>query len=358
MSKSIGIHRIHRTNKDGVMLPLDKKDAACVRNEEIYKISDLQNLILTWKKDLIRNETLIFVSLNETSEVEYEKLKHPLIITLQNIESLLSLVTSQLIIMENFVSGYDPSIGGEVNGYRSFIAINGIVADQLVKEFARTKKDKATLFPNSLSNAFSYWIEYLEKLSHINSYLIEIQRISSQQGFLFFPDVPDIKNIKELESVARTIAVEDVSVFLDQGLAIHINEEPRKPMKTFLVGQGCCAMSPLFSTRAYKEILTSLFHSLGGMKYLMDSQYLSKQALSNARAEQVTFCKKFYNFSEFRLINKMSSLNFPSISTNYLIPIEPKPIFIKDNQNWQLSVNPPEVHIGKKTHYLMNLERV
>ena len=348
MSTSIGLHRIHKTNEEGMMLPLSKNGAVRIKNITIDKISDLQNLILRWKNDLIKNETLIFVCLNETSEIEYEKLKHPLIITLQNTESLLTLVTSQLKVMENFVSRYDPSIGGEVNGYRSFIEINGKAIDQLVKEFAKNTEDKTTLFSHSLSNGFSYWIKYLEKLSHINSYLIEIQRISSQQGFSFFPDTPDIKEIQELESVARTIAVEDVSIFLDQGLAMHINEEPRKLLKTVLVGQSYSALTPFLSTKSYKEILTSLLFSLGGIKYLLDSQYLSKQALSNARTEQVTFCKKFYNFPEFRLINKMSKLNCPNISTNELIPIEPKPIFIKDNQNWQLSVNPPEVHIGKK----------
>ena len=315
----------------------------------IHKIKGLQRLVDTFEKYLIREETRKFVNLNEPNELEYEKLKQPQIILLENLQSLLEVVLSQIQTIENFAPIYDPKIGGEANGYRSFITINDLVIEQLIKECEKKREYEHIKFSGVFDRSFIYWIQYLEKLSQINSYLIEIHRILSLEKCSLFPEVPMMKNIPDLENVARKIALEDVSIFLDQGVATHINEDSRKPLKTFLLGQAFCSITPFVSTRSFSEMLYSLYLSFGGIRYLIDSQYLSEHTLMNARSEQVMFCKNFFNFSESRMVQKMGSLQCPHISTNCLIPIEPKPIYIQDNKYWQLTVNPPDVHIGQQT---------
>lgn len=277
--------------------------------------------------------------------------KNIFLANMQKLDDVLCLVTKQVNLIDGFAEEYDPTINTHANGYRSFIFINGVVADTLIKLLIKHQEttQKQKYIDSVFIEEVRYWVMVFDKLSHINSFLIEIQRISSQNNYIMFPDTPDIKAIAGLENISNAIALEDVSIFFEQGVGFHINEEPRNVIKTFVLGQAFLSDSPFFTSRSFLHTLYSQIESFCGIKYMFNSKYLAAKILSNAREQQLSFCKKFFNCTEWAMVHRMNQLSSPLISTNVLITISPNHISIKAKNNKIFDVPIPESYLGKKS---------
>ena len=189
--------------------------------------------------------------------------KNIFLANMQKLDDVLCLVTKQVNLIDGFAEEYDPTINTHANGYRSFIFINGVVADTLIKLLIKHQEttQKQKYIDSVFIEEVRYWVMVFDKLSHINSFLIEIQRISSQNNYIMFPDTPDIKAIAGLENISNAIALEDVSIFFEQGVGFHINEEPRNVIKTFVLGQAFLSDSPFFTSRSFLHTLYSQIES-------------------------------------------------------------------------------------------------
>ena len=268
--------------------------------------------------------------------------------TLQKLCDVLIVVKNQVSLIERFASHYDSRVGVKANGYRSFITINCTVVNKLTGFLVKLQEKSQQNYDKSFETEFEYWVRYFSKLSKINSFLIELQKIAMRYQYQLFPAVHDIKANPALENISEAIALEDVSIFFGQGVGIHVNLEVRRVIQLFLVFQAFISNLPFFSSYPLLKTLGSLVSSFFGLRYLYDSEYLAKKILSNAREQQVTFGKRFYNSSELPIAEHVIKIGAPSISTNVLISIPPKRIIIENKDDNLYEVPIPNSHLGHK----------
>ena len=332
-------------------LNFNKNLSGSTDNENVMKFDNLILLCEKVQRDVLSQP------LPNYSSLMLEKLslkistKQQLYETLKKLWEILLLVKDQVSVFEKFGPLYDPKIGVKANGYRTFLSINCKVIDKITGFLLKMQTDlrvspqKAYL---SFKSEFEYWIEYLQKLSKVNSFLVDLQKLSNDGQYRLFPDSLDIRSNSEIESISEAVALEDVSIFFDRGGGFHIHEEVRPTVK-FLIGfEAFISDLPYFSSNSFSEIVGSFVSSYFGLKYFYDFKYLGNRILENARDQQVTFCKRFYNASELPIADTVMVLGTPAISTNTLISIPPKRIIIEDKANQLFEVPIPESYLGHR----------
>ena len=339
------------SNKDDSKFNLNHNHGASSSHSE--NIMKFDNIILLCEKT---QRDVLSLPLNPNySSLMLEKLSMKMSTKQQFYESLkrlweiLLLVKDQVTLFLEFGPRYDSKLGVKANGYRSFLSINCKVIDKITGLLIKMQSDRQISPQNvylSFKSEFEYWIEYLDKLSKVNSYLVELQRLSNEGQYHLFPDVLDLKSNPTIESIAEAVALEDVSIFFDRGGGFHVHEEVQPTVK-FLIGfEALLSDIPYFSTNSLVDNLYSFASSYLGLKYLYDFEYLGKRILANARDQQVTFCKRFFNASELPIADMVMVLGTPSISTNTLISLPPKRIIIEDKEDKLFEVPIPESHLG------------
>ena len=315
--------------------------------DEVMKIDNILVLCEKVQKDLLGQQ----IPCHSLSENIFQQNKKELYGTLKTLQGVLILVKHQISLIEGFAPQYDSRVGVKANGYRTFLSINGKVVDKLTEFLMRMQVKQPSYFSNytNFKASFEYWIKYFAKLSKLNSFLIEMQRQANDGHYHLFPDVLDIKSNSSLENISEAIALEDVSVFFDgRGGGIHVHAEVQNTI-TFLIGfEACAADLPYFSSYSFKKIVGSLLSSYFGIKYFYDFEYLGEKIFTNAREQQVNFCKRFYNASELPIADYLMVFGAPSVSTNELISIPPKRLMIEDKDGNLFEAPIPHSHLGHR----------
>ena len=323
-----------------------------VDNGEVFnKIVDLRILCEKVKADFL--ELVSPSRENKRILVWVTQQTRNLLKILENLCQKLETVKSQMVLLESQAHHYDSKIGDiKANGYRSFISINGSAIDKLMG-FAMRLQEKSgqqkCCSDKSFTNEFEYWVKYFSALSNINGFIIELKAIVSNEKFQLFPQILDVKSSPTLEYISKAIALEDVSIFFDQGIGFHLHEDTRVAMQMFLYMEAFCSGSPLFSSESFLETMGAQTSSLFGLKFINDSKYLAKTVLSKSRLQQISFCKTLFSFTENPVFQKMIKLQSPSVLINTLIPIQPNVLIIYKKDNGLFRVPIPHSHVGNQT---------
>lgn len=320
-------------------------------NQSVEKINNIILLCEKVQKDVLSQP------LPHCSSLMLEKLspnistKQQFYESLKKLWEILLLVKDQVTLFEEFGPSYDSKIGVKANGYRSFLSINCKVIDKITGFLIKMQTNRHILPQKvylSFNTEFEYWIKYLEKLTKVNSYLVDLQKLAKEGHYRLFPENLDIKSDTTIESISESVALEDVSIFFDRGGGFHVHEEVRPTVK-FLIGfEAFVSDIPYFSSNSLIEIFCSFASSYLGLKYFYDFHYLGKRILDNARNQQVTFCKRFYNASELPIADTVMVFGTPSMLTNTLISIPPKRIILENIDNELFEVPIPESHLGHR----------
>ena len=278
--------------------------------------------------------------------------KHSLHGTLIKLQETLQLAKSQISTIESFAPQYDPKIDDvKANGYRSFLSINYRVIDKLMSSLMilQSQHYLASFYDvSSIQKEAEYWIGYLYKLSKLNTFLLEMHRLASCGNYSLFPEILDLNSNPILKTLSEAIALEDTSIFFDKGAGLHVHEEVRKTINFLIFCEACASDLPYFSGHSWWKILGSLISSNVCLKYLYDFNYLGRRLLSNAREQQLTFCKRFYSTSELPIADFLMTLGTPFVSTNVVIHIPSSRISVQDSDNNIFEVPIPVSHVGPK----------
>ena len=249
---------------------------------------------------------------------------------LKSLQELLVLVKEQMSTLKREAPRYDSKLGVKANGYRSFHSINCKVVGILTGFLIKLQEKPHEGYDVSFKTELEYWVNYLAKLSKVTSYLIDLEKLAKDGHYCLFPEVLDLKANATLEKISESVALEDVSLFFGRGAAIHVHGEVRNAILFLIRVQAIASDLPYFSSHSFSKILASFVYSNFCLKYLYDDKYLGQRILSNARNQQVTFCKRFYNASELPVADFLMKFAAPTVPTNVVIPIPPKRIIIKD----------------------------
>lgn len=316
------------------------------------KIVDLRIIYEKVKMDLL---ALVSPSPEETKRIlVWVTLEQRCLLTIiEKLCETLDIAKGQMIELEQHAHHYDSKIGGiKANGYRSFICINGIVIDKLT-EFALKLQEmnhqKNGTKDKNFVRDLQYWVKYLAVLSNINAYLIELKKIVSHEKYQLFPEKLDVKSSPNLEYISKGMAMEDVTIFFDQGIGLHLHEDTRFAMQMILYIEALCSGCPLFSSESFLEAMGAQTSSFFGLRFINSSNYLAKTVASKSRQQQISFCKTIFSFTENPVFQKMTKYYSPKVCINNMIPVEPDVLIIQRKDQSVFRVPIPQSHIGNKT---------
>ncbi|OWR50353.1 putative hormone-sensitive lipase [Danaus plexippus plexippus] len=229
---------------------------------------------------------------------------------------------------------YDFDAKSPGNGYRSFVS----VVDSCVLNGLKLSRQVCT-GRDALLFRKGYFVKEVESngqlLASLGTCLHHLQTLLSwaPPGELF-PTEPH--SPEELFSQADTI-----NQYCFYGRCLGFQFLPS--MRNILKGISICMAGFSEAYYSHGNLISSMWT---GGQYLIDPEMRARRIVNISQSASVEFCKAFWFLAESEIMRRVPSLMSSTVAVNKLITIPPEPLAVTTKDGKQLTVLPPEVHIG------------
>ncbi|CAG9583324.1 unnamed protein product [Danaus chrysippus] len=229
---------------------------------------------------------------------------------------------------------YDFDAKSPGNGYRSFVS----VVDSCVLNGLKLSRQVCT-GRDALLFRKGYFVKEVESsgqlLASLGTCLHHLQTLLSwaPPGELF-PTEPH--SPEELFSQADTI-----NQYCFYGRCLGFQFLPS--MRNILKGISICMAGFSEAYYSHGNLISSMWT---GGQYLIDPEMRARRIVNISQSASVEFCKAFWFLAESEIMRRVPSLMSSTVAVNKLITIPPEPLVVTNKDGKQITVLPPEVHIG------------
>ena len=156
------------------------------------------------------------------------------------------------------------------------------------------------------NNVLIHWTRCLDRMMTINSFLLEMHEMASNQPvedgepLPLFPPHPDLRKDPKVEKLSLRIAALDFAPLYGRGRGFHIDDPDIRGFTGAIVF-GLVMAADLYVASNMTDRAQRVMSTGFGLKYLTNPDFLAARVGEAAKELPVEFVQRFYGMSEGQL---------------------------------------------------------